>query len=306
MSPEKDFIVTADDGKNQRLDVYLSKRIPELARSQVQRLVDKHAVVVSGEWRKSSFKLRAGDRVSITFDLPERREGLIAQDIPIDVLYADEHIIVVNKPSGLVVHPGAGVSEGTLVNALLFRFPELAGIGPEDRPGIVHRLDKETSGAMVVARSKEAYEALLKMFKKREVHKTYLGLVWGRMGKNEGEFTWSIGRHVKHGQRFSTRGRSPRQALTAYTVKKVFKDMSLVELRPVTGRTHQIRVHLAAAGHPIAGDNRYGHRRPKKEYPRLFLHAWKLAFAHPVTGAAMEFEAPLPDELRKLIPPTGD
>jgi 23S rRNA pseudouridine1911/1915/1917 synthase len=306
MSPEKGFIVAADDGENQRLDVYLSRKVPELARSQVQRLVDKQAVTVNGDWRKSSFKLRAGDKVSILYESPEAHGGLAPQDIPLDVLYADAHIIVIKKPSGLVVHPGAGVSEGTLVNALVFRFPELAGIGPEDRPGIVHRLDKETSGVMVVARSREAYETLLRMFKAREVHKTYLGLVWGRLSKNEGEFRWAIGRHVKHGQRFSTRGRSPRQALTAYTVRKVFKDLSLLELRPVTGRTHQIRVHLAAAGHPIAGDYRYGHRRPKKKFPRLFLHAWKIAFAHPVTGQPMEFEAPLPEELQDLIPKTGD
>jgi 23S rRNA pseudouridine1911/1915/1917 synthase len=302
MSPEKDFLVTPKDGENQRLDVFLSQKIPGLARAQVQKFIDRGEVAVNSQPKKPSYKLRPGDRVVATFSGPEPRRSLSGQDIPLDVIYADEHIIVINKPSGLVVHPGAGVADGTLANALLFRFPELRGVGPDDRPGIVHRLDKETSGVMVVARSREAYGSLLKLFKRREVHKTYLGLVWGRVTKTEGEFTWSIGRHVKHGQRFSTRGRNPRQALTAYTVKKLFKDSSLLELRPVTGRTHQIRVHLAAAGHPIVGDRRYGHRRPKKESSRLFLHAWKLAFPHPVTGRMMEFEAPLPDELQKLIP----
>ncbi len=302
MQPEKEFIVSPEDGQDQRLDVFLSKKVPELARSQFQRLVDKKTVTVNGEWKKSSYKLRVGDRVAVTFDLPLAASGLVGEDIPLRILYTDEHLIVLNKPSGLVVHPGAGISHGTLVNALLFRFPKLRGVGAEDRPGIVHRLDKETSGVMVVARSPEAYTGLVRLFKKREVHKTYIGLVWGRMTRAEGEFNWSIGRHVKHGQRFSTRGRNPRQALTAYTVKRVFKDFSLLELRPVTGRTHQIRVHLAAAGHPIVGDGRYGHRQAKKDFPRLFLHAWKLAFNHPVTARPMEFIAPLPNELEQMIP----
>lgn len=306
MSPEKEFLATRNDGENQRLDVFLSKKVPELARAQVQRFIDKNTVTVNGEGRKPSYKLRAGDRIAISFQAPERAQGIIGQDMPVDILFSDEHIIVINKPSGLVVHPGAGQAAGTLVNALLFRFPELAGIGPENRPGIVHRLDKDTSGVMVAARSREAYESLLKLFKKRDVHKTYLGLVWGRLSKNEGEFTWAIGRHIKHGQRFSTRGRKPRQAQTAYTVKQVFKDFSLLELRPVTGRTHQIRVHLAAAGHPIVGDNRYGHRRSKKEFPRMFLHAWKLSFPHPVTCKPMEFVVPLPEELNKMLPTKGE
>jgi len=302
MPPENQFQVSPDDGENRRLDVYLSERIPELARSQVQRHIDLKRVTVNGEWKKSSYKLRAGDRVAIAFDLPEKVKGIIPQDIPLNVLFADRHIIVLNKPSGLVVHPGAGVADGTLVNGLVYRFPELAGIGPEDRPGIVHRLDKDTSGVMVAARSAEAYDALLRMFKRREVHKTYIGLAWGRLGRTEGVFDWAIGRHVKHGQRISTRTNKPHPALTAYTVKKVFGDFSLLELRPVTGRTHQIRVHLAAAGHPLVGDRRYGQRRPKKEFPRLALHAWKIQFAHPVTGATLEFEAPLPEDLKALLP----
>ncbi|MCJ7611300.1 MAG: RluA family pseudouridine synthase [Candidatus Aminicenantes bacterium] len=302
MSPERQFPVSPEHGENRRLDVYLSEQIPELARSQVQRHIDLKRVTVNGEWKKASYKLRPGDSIAIAFDLPEPSPGPAGQDMPLDILFADGHIIVVNKPSGVVVHPGAGVSSGTLVNGLLFRFPELAGIGPDDRPGIVHRLDKETSGVMVVARSREAYEALLRLFKKREVHKTYIGLAWGRVSKKEGTFDWAIGRHIKHGQRFSTRTHKPRQALTAYTLKRIFNDFSLLELRPVTGRTHQIRVHLAAAGHPLVGDRRYGHRRPKKEFPRLFLHAWKLSFPHPVSGEVVEFTVPLPDDLQKMIP----
>jgi len=303
MPPERHYLVLAEDGLGRRLDVYLAERTPELARSQVQRQVDLKRVTVNGEWKKPSYKLRAGDRVSVDFDLPQPSRGVAPEAIPLDVLFEDPHLIVVNKPSGMVVHPGAGVSSGTLVNGLLFRFPELAGVGPEDRPGIVHRLDRETSGVMVAARSREAYEALLRMFKKREIHKTYLGLACGRMGKKEGVFDWAIGRHVTHGQRISTRTRKPRPALTAYTVTKVFKDFSLLELKPVTGRTHQIRVHLAAAGHPLAGDRRYGHRRPRKEFPRLFLHAWKISFPHPVSGEVVEFEAPLPEDLKALVPP---
>jgi 23S rRNA pseudouridine1911/1915/1917 synthase len=302
MSPQKEFLVAAEDGEGLRLDWYLSRKVPELARSQVQRLVDTDKVAVNGERKKSSYKLRVGDRVVISFEPRPPAPGLTPEDIPLEVIYSDPDLIVINKPSGLVVHPGAGAASGTLANSLVRHFPELAGVGPADRPGIVHRLDKETSGLMVVARTPAAYEALVRMFKRREVHKTYLGLVWGRMGRPEGEFDWPIGRHPKHGQRFSTRGRSPRQALTAYKVRKVFAEFSLLEIRPVTGRTHQIRVHLAAAGHPVAGDNRYGHRRPKKRFPRLFLHAWKLAFSHPISGRQLEFSAPLPEELEKLIP----
>jgi 23S rRNA pseudouridine1911/1915/1917 synthase len=306
MSETREFLVAPEDGEDQRLDVFLSAKTGVVTRSQVQRFIDLGRVMVNGEPRKSSFKLRAGDRITFTFDLPGAPQAVGPQDIPLDVVYEDADIIVVNKPSGLVVHPGAGISSGTLVHGLLFRYPELAGLGPDDRPGIVHRLDKETSGLMVAARSRAAYEALLRLFKKREVHKTYLGLAWGKLTRSEGEFTWAIGRHMKHGQRFSIKTHKPREALTAYTVKQAFKDLTLLELRPVTGRTHQIRVHLAAAGHPLVGDNRYGHRRPKKEFPRLFLHAWKLAFPHPVSGEPMEFTAPLPEDLKKMIPAKGE
>jgi len=302
MPAVKDLSVSPDDGENQRLDVFLSSKIGHLGRAQVQRFIDLGQVLVNGQTKKPSYKLRRGDVVTSTFELPEPSPGLRPEDLPLEVIYADQDIIVLNKPPGQVVHPGAGVSTGTLVQGLLFRFPEIAGVGPEDRPGIVHRLDKETSGVMVAARNEGAYAALLNLFKKREVHKTYLGLVWGVMGRGEGQFQWAIGRHPKHGQRFSTRTRKPREAFTAYSVKQVFKEYSLLELRPVTGRTHQIRVHLSAAGHPLVGDNRYGRRRPKREFPRMFLHAWKLAFPHPVTGKPMEFVVPLPDELQKMIP----
>ena len=306
MSETREFLVAPEDGEDQRLDVYLSAKTCVVTRSQVQRFIDLGRVLVNGERKKSSFKLRAGDRIAFSFDLPDATRGVGPQDIPLDIVYEDADIIVINKPSGLVVHPGAGISSGTLAHGLLFRYPELAGLGPDDRPGIVHRLDKETSGLMVVARNRAAYEALLRLFKKREVHKAYLGLAWGKLTKTEGEFTWAIGRHMKHGQRFSIKTRKPREALTAYTVREAFKEVTLLELRPVTGRTHQIRVHLAAAGHPLVGDNRYGHRRPKKEFPRLFLHAWKLSFPHPVTGRVMEFIAPLPEDLQKMIPAKGD
>jgi len=306
MSETREFLVAPEDGEDQRLDVFLSAKTGVVTRSQVQRFIALGRVQVNGEGKKSSYKLRAGDRIVFAFDLPEASQRAGPQDIPLEIVYEDADIVIVNKPSGLVVHPGAGVSSGTLVHGLLFKYPEMAGLGPEDRPGIVHRLDKETSGLMVVARTRAAYEALLRLFKKREVHKTYLGLAWGKLTKNEGQFTWAIGRHMKHGQRFSIKTRKPREALTAYTVREAFKDFTLLELRPVTGRTHQIRVHLAAAGHPLVGDNRYGHRRPKKEVARLFLHAWKLSFPHPLTGQAMEFTAPLPEDLAKMIPTKGD
>ena len=251
-------------------------------------------------WSKPSHKLRVGDIVEVEV-LEVKKTSLLPENIPLDVLYCDEHIIVINKPPGLVVHPGAGVTKGTLVNALLYHFPGIEMIGHPERPGIVHRLDKETSGIMVVARSRKAYSELKRQFKAREVEKIYLGLVWGQIQTMEGKIDWAIGRHPKHRQRISIRTKKPREALTYYSVKKILKNFTLLEIKPVTGRTHQIRVHFAAAGHPIVGDSRYGGRDKAKKYTRLFLHAWHLVFAHPATKTLAEFFAPVPQEFQDII-----
>ncbi len=255
---------------------------------------------MNGGLKKPSYRLRKGDWVEADVEMPPVEE-IKPENIPLRILYADEHIIVIDKAAGMVIHPGTGTSHGTLAHALLFHFPEVGTIGPQDRPGVVHRLDKDTSGVMVAARSQSAYSDLKSQFKKREVKKIYLGLAWGKMPASEGVMDWPIGRHVKHGQRMSVKTKTPRVAETRYKVLREFKDSTLLEVHPVTGRTHQIRVHLAAAGHPLMGDGRYGSRRSKHGSPRLFLHAYRLGFRHPGTGAWNEFCAPLPDDLGLLL-----
>jgi len=272
-----------------------------LSRSQIKKLIEKKKVRVDGVLRKSSYKLQEKERVEIDYERPDYKEN-IPENIPLELIYTDEHIVVINKPSGLVVHPGAGYKEHTLVNALLYYFPEIKDIGPDDRPGIVHRLDKETSGVMVVAKTSEAYRRLQRQFKQRKVQKLYLCLVWGKITAEEGRISWSIGRHPTHGERMSIKSRKPRKAETLYSVKKRFAKFTLLEVKPLTGRTHQIRVHLSASGHPLVGDTRYGRRKSTNvECPRLFLHAFKLLFNHPETQQRVEFSSPLPQDLKSFL-----
>jgi 23S rRNA pseudouridine1911/1915/1917 synthase len=296
----KKFFITLSHGYGQRLDVFLASHLRELARSQVQRLIADQKVRLNGTWTKASHRLREGDVVEV--ERVETKENrLLPEDIPLDIVYLDDHVIVLNKPAGLVVHPGAGVTQGTLVNALIYHFPGIERVGHPERPGIVHRLDKETSGVMVAARSEKAYAELKRQFKAREVEKIYLSLVWGRIQVEAGKIDWALGRHPKHRQRISIRTRRPRAALTLYSVQKVIDDFTLVEVKPVTGRTHQIRVHFAAAGHPIVGDGRYGGRDRAGKYTRLFLHAWRIVFTHPVNKTLSEFYAPIPQEFQHII-----
>jgi 23S rRNA pseudouridine1911/1915/1917 synthase len=299
--PEREIVVTDRSGAGERLDQHLASVIPEFTRSQFQRFIDRGEVSVNGECKKPSYRLRPGDRIEVRVEVPETRR-LAPEDIPLKILHADDDVIVLDKPAGMVVHPGVGAPRGTLVNALLHAFPDIQWIGDSDRPGIVHRLDKETSGVMIAARSPRAYLELKRQFKAREIKKVYLALVKGHMAVPEGRFDWPIGRHIKHGERMSIKTNRPRAAVTSYRTLKEFKDVSLLEIRPLTGRTHQIRVHLSAAGHPLAGDRRYGTGRgPKQKFPRLFLHAHKLSFRHPGTGDMMEFVSPLPDDLQSVL-----
>ncbi len=298
--PKRKFLVTASSGADHRLDTFLSQKIMELSRSQLQKAIDQEKVKVNRIIRRSSYRLKEGDRVEVEFEIaePEKIEG---EDLPLEVIYKDKHLLVIDKPSGMVVHPGPGNRRGTLVNALLFHFPQLEGVGPKERPGIVHRLDKETSGVMVVAMTLKAYRELQKQFKARQVKKVYSGLVRGKMPKKEGIIDWALGRHVKHGQRISVKTKKPRSAETHYSVQEEIGDFNLLEIRPVTGRTHQIRVHFAASGHPLVGDTRYGRRKSKPKCARLFLHASALSFLHPESGERVEFTSPLPQDLSKFL-----
>jgi 23S rRNA pseudouridine1911/1915/1917 synthase len=294
--PENKFVIIPSHGVNERLDVFLSARIAGLSRAQIQHLIEEGKVHVDGLEKKPSYRLREKERVEVSYSLPQK-ESMTPEDLTLDVIHIDDHMIAVNKPSGMVVHPGARQKSRTLVNALLFHFPELARIGPLDKPGIVHRLDKETSGVILVGRTADAYLNLQKQFKARKVEKLYLGLVWGKVSQAEGEIHWAIGRHIKHGGRMSIKSRKPKAAVTHFRVKKRFREMTLLEIRPVTGRTHQIRVHCSASGHPIVGDLQYGQRRPKRKSPRLFLHAHQISVIHPHSGERVRFTAPLPADL---------
>ena len=296
---KRTFRVESSDA-GERLDVFLSHRIKELTRSQLQKRIGSNQAKVCGIPRKSSFRLIEGDLVELDFELPEKAD-ILPENIPLKRWYEDEHVIVLEKPSGLVVHPGAGRHDGTLVNALLYLFPGIGKVGPRNRPGIVHRLDKETSGLMVVARSKKAYAELQRQFNQRVVEKNYLGLVWGKISKQRGTIDWAIGRHVKHGERMSVKTKKPRAAETHFEVLGRYSGLTYLEIKPVTGRTHQIRVHLAASGHPIVGDSRYGKKKGKRRCPRLFLHASRLGFFHPEKHERMNFRSPLPEDLEKYL-----
>lgn len=298
--PEKEFRVTSLPKSSLRLDVYLARRIQSLSRAQIQSLIDRGKVAVNGEVKKSSWKLKKGDKIWVQYAIPQPQK-LIPQDLPLHLLYDDESLAVVDKPSGIIVHPGAGNKKNTLVNALLFRFPQIKGIGSENRPGIVHRLDKETSGVLVVAKNLYSYTDLKGQFKFREVTKTYITLVWGRMPQKEGEISHPIGRHVKDRKRMSVQTKKPRVAITFYSVLEEFSGFTLVKVKPLTGRTHQIRVHLSVSGHPVVGDKRYGPKKTKIKPPRLFLHAQELTIRHPATNEKMTFVSPIPSDLKNFL-----
>lgn len=299
--PKSDLVVTAEDGGGARLDVFLADKLPGLSRAQVRRVIDGGGVRVGSYARKAGYKLKAGDRVHADYEIPEPEGKLVPQHIPLKIVYMDADIIILDKQANLVVHPGPGHTSGTLVNALIHHFPEVALIGAEERPGIVHRLDQDTSGVMVVARSARAFTSLQDQFRRRVVWKTYLALAWGRMSETGGRLNWPLGRHPKEGARMSVRTRSPKKAETFFQVQRAFKDTTLLEVKPVTGRTHQIRVHLAAAGHPVVGDPVYGRKREPREFPRIFLHAHTLSFLHPATGERLTFASPLPPDLEAVI-----
>jgi 23S rRNA pseudouridine1911/1915/1917 synthase len=303
--PDPIRLTVPEQSTRLRLDQFLARALPKFSRSRLQTLIRNKNVTLNGSPARPRDLVRTGDQVEVNEPPPEKIDNL-PEPIPLDVLYQDDDLIVINKPAGMVVHPGAGQHEHTLVNALLFRFPKLSGIGGKERPGIVHRLDKDTSGCLVVARTDEAHRSLSTQFADRAVEKIYLALVAGKLRKGAGTIEEKIGRHPVHRQRMSTTARNGRAAKTDYRVLSSSDEMSLVECRLHSGRTHQIRVHLHHLGHPVLGDKVYGGRFAKS-FPRQMLHAWKLAFHHPRTKEWKEFEAPAPqdfrDAIRSLQPP---
>jgi len=254
---------------------------------------------VEGASARPSQRVRRGQRIDVVVP-PPAPAGVSPEPMPLDVVYEDEHLLVVNKPAGLSVHPGAGRRSGTLVNAVLARVPDLAGVGGALRPGIVHRLDKDTSGLLVVAKTAPAYLALQSQVASRAIGRTYLALVSGVLPRDEGTIEAPIGRHPRHRTRMAVISRG-RAAITRYRVVERFARYTLVEVHLVTGRTHQIRVHFAHLGHPVAGDPVYGGRPDELGVGRQALHACRLRFTHPVSGQALAFEAPLPADLAAAI-----
>jgi 23S rRNA pseudouridine1911/1915/1917 synthase len=289
-----------------RLDKYLAERVADLSRSAAQRLIDEGQITVNGELVKASYKVKVGDLV-VALLPTEQPQRLEAEEIPLDVVYEDEALLVVDKPAGMVVHPAPGHPGGTLVNALLAYCSELAASG-DLRPGIVHRLDRDTSGLILVAKRDKFRRALQKQFKERQVHKAYTVLLNGHLQPAFGRVEAPIGRDAQHRQRMAV-DPGGREAITEYHVLEQFAhqvgpqsgDYSLVEAEPLTGRTHQIRVHFASIGHPVVGDAVYGRRRSGLPVPRQFLHARRLGFKHPVTGQRMQLEAPLAADLQPVL-----
>ena len=281
------------------LDQFLRAQLPAHSRAFLQKLIDQGDALVNGKQNKPSYKVRAGDEVSVEIPPPRPLEAK-PEDIPLNVLYEDDDLIVINKPAGLVVHPAAGNYEHTLVNAVLHHCRgKLAGIGGVERPGIVHRLDKGTSGCLVVAKTDLAHQALVAQFKSRAVKKIYRALCWGKFERPSGRIETVIGRSEHNRKKMSARAKRGRPSLTEYRVLKQHGQIALVELILHTGRTHQIRVHMAHIGHPLIGDSDYGRERKSDiSVARPLLHAYKLGIAHPRTGKFMEFTAPMPEDLK--------
>jgi 23S rRNA pseudouridine1911/1915/1917 synthase len=321
------------EAAGQRLDQFLTAHLDGVSRSRVQLLMGQGDVLVDGEREKASMKLRGGERIVVTGEPHPAPLKATAEDIPLDVVYEDADLAVVNKPAGMMVHAGSGQSEdarskGTLVNALLHRFKKLSSTGGDLRPGIVHRLDKDTSGLIVVAKNDRAHAALGEMFSSRQIRKTYIALVQGNVERAKGSINASIGRDPVRRTRMTTQpNENARSAVSHYEVIRRFANrfgkFTLVKVRIETGRTHQIRVHMASIGHPVVGDTLYGgagqltdqvaaqaaqskaaRRKAEPERLRLgrnFLHAAKLEFPHPKTGKVLQLEAPLPEELESFL-----
>ena len=308
-----DLTITAPpDAAGQRLDAFLSARLAEASRAHIQRAIEGGGVMVDGRTVKSSYRLRGGEEIQV--ELPEAAPLEAAPEpIPLAILYEDGEVIVVNKPAGMVMHPGAGVSSGTLANALVYHFGQLSHAPGALRPGIVHRLDVGTSGLVVVAKTDRAHLALAAQFEGRSVSKSYLALVYGRVARDEGRVEAPIGRDPRHRVKMAVRPAGEgRPALTLYRARERFAEFTLLEVEIKTGRTHQIRVHLAHLNPPVVGDAAYDSGRSNNLKPpqvraavarlgRPFLHAARLGFAHPDGGQALEFSAPLPPELTEFL-----
>ena len=283
----------------ERLDKITPAHVPDLSRATAQRLIKAGEVTVNGRPSKPSYRVQVGDEVVVRVPI-EMPAPVVAENIPLDVIYEDDALLVVNKPAGMVVHPAYGHASGTLVNAVLAHCPQIADVGGPDRAGVVHRLDKDTSGLILIAKDGVTRAALQRQFKRRQVAKTYLALVEGQVQPREGVVEAPVGRDKRQRKKMAV-VRSGREARTMYRAIEYFANYTLLEVRPHTGRTHQVRVHLSWLGYPIVGDAVYGRHRQRLLRGRHFLHAARIRFSHPATSEEVEFEAPLPPELADVL-----
>ena len=291
--------IVVEGNENKRTDAYISE-ITDYSRTAVQRLIDEEKITINGKIVKSSYKVQYGDRIEIEEE-PAKEIELKAQDIPLEILYEDNDIIVVNKPKGMVVHPANGNPDGTLVNAVMAICKDsLSGIGGEIRPGIVHRLDKNTSGAIIIAKNDKAHINLSEQLKKHEIKKTYIALVRGVVKENNASINMPIGRSKKDRKKMDV-DKNGKEAITHFKVMKRYKDSTLLEINIETGRTHQIRVHLSHIGYPIIGDDVYSNGKNRWNIEGQCLHAKSLDFKHPITGKQMHIEAELPEYFKKIL-----
>jgi len=294
------YYLVVKNEDNMRIDVYLTQKRPELSRSFIQKLIREGMVTVNGALVRPSVRVKPGDKVVMQVPEPVELE-VKPEKIPLEIYYEDKDLLVVNKPRGMVVHPAQGNYNGTLVNALLFHCRDLSGINGVLRPGIVHRLDKDTSGLLMVAKNDRAHLCLAEQLKERRVTRFYLALVHGKIKRDTGVVDAHIGRDTNNRQRMTVTRHNSRPARTSYQVLKRLGNYTLIKLKLDTGRTHQIRVHMKYIGHPVVGDTKYGPSRPHFNLNGQFLHAAVLGFFHPRTGVYLEFIAPLPKELSSVL-----
>jgi len=309
---EKIELTFPGDAEPERLDSFIARSVGSMTRAAVQKLIEGGNITVAGSPQKPSLKLKGGERITVAVPPPVVAETA-AEDIPLHILYEDEDLVVIDKPAGMVVHPGAGTSSGTLVNALLGHCDDLSGIGGTVRPGIVHRIDKDTTGILVVAKNDHAHNSLAHQFKEHTIKRVYLALVFGSPKGDKGKIESDIGRHPVDRKRMSGKARRGKHAVTHWQVLGRYSGITLVRLRLETGRTHQIRVHLSEAGYPLVGDKVYGgsgriaasadqHLKDLvRDLNRQALHAKTLGFIHPATGDYMEFDTELPPDMASII-----
>ena len=296
----KEIILECEEN-NARIDTWLAGKLEEYSRSYIQKLCQEGNIKVNGHQAKSNYKLKTGDQVSAMIPEAEMLQ-VEAEEIPLDIVYEDEHIIVINKPKGMVVHPAAGNYSGTLVNALMKHCGDsLSDINGVIRPGIVHRIDKDTSGLLVVAKNNHAHEFLSKKLKTHDIKREYIALVEGIIYENYGKIDAPIGRHPVERKKMSVNTKIGRNAVTHFSVLERFPTATYLELKLETGRTHQIRVHMAYINHPIIGDEVYGRKKQRFDTQGQVLHARRLSFEHPATGELMEFETPVPEYFTRLL-----